>query len=106
MVIKNADKGKVIAALRTGAGTDGAGFGPELGNAFASAGGAGNLTIIHEDSPDSFTILAEFDTQSGARTMTVDAKAHNVLVVTARHGHGSMNNLVLPNTFVVLVVGK
>ena len=106
MVIMNADTGKVITALRTGAGTDGAGFDPESGNAFASAGGAGTLTIIHEDSPDSFRILEELDTQSGARTMTVDMKTHNVLTVTARHGHGSTHNMVLPDTFVVLVVGK
>jgi len=106
MVIMNADTGKVIAALRTGAGTDGAGFDPETGNAFASAGGAGTLTIIHEDSPDSFKVLEELDTQSGARTMTVDSKTHNVLVITARHGHGSTHDKVLPDTFVVLVVGK
>jgi DNA-binding beta-propeller fold protein YncE len=106
MVIMDADNGKVLAALRTGAGTDGAGFDPESGNAFASAGGAGTLTIIHEDSPDKFRVLEEIDTQSGARTMTVDSKTHNVLVVTARHGHGSTHNMVLPDTFVVLVVGK
>ncbi len=106
MVIMDADNGKVLAALRTGAGTDGAGFDPESGNVFASAGGAGTLTIIHEDSPDKFRVLEEIDTQSGARTMTVDSKTHNVLVVTARHGHGSTHNMVLPDTFVVLVVGK
>ncbi len=106
MVVMNADTGKVIAALRTGAGTDGAGFDPESGNAFAPAGGAGTLTIIHEDSPDSFKVLEEIDTQSGARTMTIDTKTHDVLEVTARHGHGSTHNDVLPNTFVVLVIGK
>lgn len=106
MVIMNADTGKVIAALRTGAGTDGASFDPDTGNAFAPAGGAGTLTIIHEDSPDSFRVLEEIDTQSGARTMALDTKTHNVLVVTARHGHGSTHNEVLPNSFVILVVGK
>ncbi len=106
MVVMNADNGKVIAALRTGAGTDGAGFDPETGNAFASAGGSGTLTIIHEDSPESFKVLEELDTQSGARTMTVDSKTHNAILITARHGHGSTHNDVLPNTFVVIVVGK
>ncbi len=106
MVIMNADTGKVITALRTGAGTDGAGFDPDSGNAFASAGGSGTLTIIHEDSPESFKVLEELDTQSGARTMTVDMKTHNVLVVTARHGHGATHDKVLPDSFVVLVVGK
>jgi hypothetical protein len=37
MVIMNADTGKVVAALRTGAGTDGAGFDPETGECLASA---------------------------------------------------------------------
>jgi DNA-binding beta-propeller fold protein YncE len=106
MIVMNADTGKVVASLRTGAGTDGAGFDPETMNAFAPAGGAGTLTIIHEDSPDSFRVLEEIDTQAGARTMAVDMKTHNVLVVTARHGHGATHNDVLPNTFTVLVVGK
>jgi hypothetical protein len=38
--------------------------------------------------------------------MTVDMKTHNGLLVTARHGHGSTHNMVLPNTFFVLIVGK
>ena len=106
MIVMNADTGKVVAALRTGAGTDASVFDPETMNAFAPAGGAGTLTIIHEDSPDKFRVLEEMDTQSGARTATLDAKTHNVITVTARHGHGATHNLVLPDTFVVLVVGK
>jgi DNA-binding beta-propeller fold protein YncE len=106
MVIMNADTGKVIASLPTGAGTDASLFDPYTGNAFASAGGAGTLTVIHEDSPDKFHVVEDVRTQSGARTMALDAKTHNVLLVTARHGHGSTHLDVLPNTFVVLVVGK
>jgi len=98
--------GKVVAALRTGAGTDASVFDPDTMNAFAPAGGAGTLTIIHEDSPDKFSVLEEIDTQSGARTATLDTKTHNVITVTARHGHGSTHLDVLPDTFVVLVVGK
>ena len=106
MVVMNADTGKVIAALPTGAGTDASLFDPATGNAFASAGGSGTLTVIHEDSPDKFTVLEDVNTQAGARTMTLDTKTHNVLLVTARHGHGSTHLDVLPNTFVVLVVGR
>lgn len=106
MIVMNADTGKVIAALRTGAGTDASVFDPDTMNAFAPAGGAGTLTIIHEDSPDKFSVLEEIDTQAGARTATLDTKTHNVITVTARHGHGSTFQDILPNTFVVLVVGK
>jgi DNA-binding beta-propeller fold protein YncE len=106
MIVMNADTGKVVAALHTGAGTDAALFDPETGNAFASAGGSATLTVIHEDSPDKFSVLEDVDTQSGARTMALDTKTHNVLVITARHGHGSTHLDVLPNTFVAIVVGK
>jgi len=106
MIVMNADTGKVVASLRTGAGTDASVFDPDTMNAFAPAGGAGTLTIIHEDSPDKFSVLEEIDTQSGARTATLDTKTHNVITVTARHGHGSTHLDVLPNTFTVLVIGK
>jgi hypothetical protein len=106
MVVMNADTGKVIAALPTGAGNDCSLFDPYTGNAFASAGGAGTLTVIHEDAPDKFSVVEDVPTQSGARTMALDTKTHNVLLVTAKRGHGSTHADVLPNTFVVLVVGK
>ena len=106
MVVMDADTGKVLAALPTGAGTDASLFDPDTGNAFASAGGSGTLTVIHEDSPDKFSVVEDVPTQSGARTMALDTKTHNVMLVTARHGHGSTHLDVLPNTFVVLVVGK
>jgi DNA-binding beta-propeller fold protein YncE len=106
MVVMDADTGKVIATPGVGAGTDASLFDPDSGNAFASAGGSATLTVIHEDSPDQFRVVDNVPTQSGARTMTLDTKTHNVLLVTARHGHGATHSLVLPNTFVVLVVGK
>jgi YVTN family beta-propeller protein len=106
MAVMDADTGKVIATPGVGAGTDASLFDPGTGNAFASAGGSATLTVIHEDSPDQFRVVDNVPTQSGARTMALDTKTHNVLLVTARHGHGATHSLVLPNTFVVLVVGK
>jgi DNA-binding beta-propeller fold protein YncE len=106
MVVMDADTGKVIATPGVGAGTDASLFDPDTGNAFASAGGSATLTVIHEDSPQQFRVVDNVSTQSGARTMALDTKTHSVFLVTARHGHGATHSLVLPNTFVVLVVGK
>jgi DNA-binding beta-propeller fold protein YncE len=106
MVVMDADSGKVIAALATGAGTDASLFDPFSGNAFASAGGAGTLTVVHEDSPDKFTVLEDVPTRPYARTMALDERTHNILLVTARPGHGATFLRSLPDTFVVLVVGK
>ena len=106
LVVMDADTGKVIATPAVGAGTDASLFDPDTRNAFASAGGSATLTVIHEDSPDQFRVVENVPTQSGARTMALDTKTHNILLVTARHGHGATHAQVLPNTFVVLVVGK
>jgi len=106
LVVMDADTGRVIATPSVGAGTDASLFDPDTGNAFASAGGSATLTVVHEDSPDRFRVVDNVPTQSGARTMALDEKTHNILLVTARHGHGATHAQVLPNTFVVLVIGK
>jgi DNA-binding beta-propeller fold protein YncE len=106
MVVMDADTGKVVGTPGVGAGTDASLFDPETENAFASAGGSATLTVIHGDSSGRFRVVDNIPTQSGARTMALDTKTHNILLVTARHGHGATHSLVLPNTFVVLVVGK
>jgi DNA-binding beta-propeller fold protein YncE len=106
LIVMDADTGKVIATPSVGAGTDASLFDPDTANAFASAGGSATLTVVHEDSPDQFHVVDNVPTQSGARTMALDTKTHNVLLVTARHGHGATHSQVLPNTFVVLVIGR
>lgn len=106
LIVMDADTGKVVANPGVGAGTDSSLFDPDTGNAFASAGGSATLTVVHEDAPDRFHVVDNVPTLSGARTMALDAKTHNILLVTARHGHGATHSQVLPNTFVVLVIGK
>jgi YVTN family beta-propeller protein len=106
MAVMDADTGKILAALPTGAGTDASLFDPGTGNAFASAGGSGTLTIVHEDSPDKFSVIDNVVTQPGARTMALDTKTHNILLVTAKSGHGATYRTILPDSFVVLIVGK
>ncbi len=105
MVVMNADTGKIVAVLPTGAGDDCSIFDPHTHNAFASNGGCGTLTVIHEYSPDTFRVIQTVSTAPGARTMALDTKTHDILLVTARFGHGSTHTDILPNTFKVIVVG-
>ncbi len=85
MVVVNADTGKVVTTLPIGAGTDAAGFDPETGFAFSS-NGEGTMTVVHEDSPDKFSVVENVPTQARARTMALDAKTHQVFLVTAEFG--------------------
>jgi DNA-binding beta-propeller fold protein YncE len=113
MAVVNADTGKVITTLPISDGVDANGFDPETGFAFASCG-EGVLTVAHEDSPDKFSVVQNVTTEKGARTMALDPKTHNVFLVTAKFGTPPAPTKdqphprppILPDSFVVLVVGK
>ncbi len=100
MIVMDADSGKVIEKLPIGSGVDATAFDPETGLAFASCGD-GTLTIIHEDSPDKFTVVETVKTFKGAKTMTLDTKTHNVIVAAVPPATTSQ-----PSQFTVLVIGK
>ncbi|MFN2598946.1 MAG: YncE family protein, partial [Pyrinomonadaceae bacterium] len=85
MAVVNADTGKLVTTLPAGAGIDAAGFDPATNLAFAS-GGDGTLAVVHEDSPDKYTVTETAQTQRGARTMSVDLKTHRVYLITAEFG--------------------
>src|SRR5277367_5962226 len=113
MAVVNADSGKVIATLPIGEGVDATTFDEETGLAFASCG-EGVLTVIHEDSPDKFSVAESVPTQQGARTLALDAKTHNIFVVTAKFGpppaatpdNPHPRRSIVSDSFVALVVGK
>jgi DNA-binding beta-propeller fold protein YncE len=113
MAVVNADTGKVITTVPIGEGVDANGFDPDTGFAFASCG-EGVLVVAHEDAPDIFSVAQVVPTQRGARTMTVDTKTHQIFLVTAQFGPPPAPTekdphprpAMIPDSFVVLVVGK
>jgi YVTN family beta-propeller protein len=113
MVVLNYDNGKVVTTLPTGTGTDAAAFDPDTGFAFSS-NGEGTLTVVHEDSPDKFTVAESVPTQRGARTMTLDQKTHRLFSVSAEYGPTPAPTTerprprppMLPGTFTLLVLEK
>jgi DNA-binding beta-propeller fold protein YncE len=84
-VILNADTGSILATLPIGAGTDGAAFNPATLEAFSSQGD-GTLTVIKETSPTTFEVAQNVQTKAGAKTLTLDAKTNNILLITAEWG--------------------
>jgi DNA-binding beta-propeller fold protein YncE len=114
MVIMTAKDGKIIDALPLGAGTDGAVFNPKTMEAFSSQGD-GTLTVVKENSPTSFVVEQTVTTPVRAKTLTLDAKTNQIVLITAeytpppatpppggRAGRGQM----VPDTFSIVVVGK
>ena len=106
MVVVDTTNGQILAALDTGAGTDGGGFDPELGYAFASNGRDGTLTVVKGDKDGKYVVAENVPTQRSARTMAVDPKSHRVFLPTAELGppaEGQRWPSVKPGTFAILV---
>ncbi len=108
MAVVNADTGKVVATPAICDGPDASAFDPSTGFVFASCGD-GNLTVIHEDSPDKYTVVENVPTKKSARTMGLDLKTHNILLPAADFdapAAGERRGKMKPGSFVLLVVGK
>src|SRR5580658_6075239 len=94
MAVMNADTGKVIATLPIGDHVDATAFDPESRLVFNS-NGEGTITVVHEDSPDKYSIVENVKTLPKAKTMALDPKTHRLFLSTAEEGQ-----------FEVLVVGR
>ena len=109
MAISDAEVGRVIATVPIGRGVDANGFDAGTDLAFSS-NGEGTLTVVHEDSPNTFSVLGNLPTQPGARTMTVDPKTHTVYLVSAKFAPTGAHQVPkwppAPGTFVLLVAEK
>ncbi len=113
MVVLDADSGKVVATPAIGENVDAAGFDPTTDLAFSS-NGDGTLTIVHEESPSTFTVVQNVVTLRGARTMALDPKTHNVFLAAAKFGptpppteeNPRPRPSIIPGSFQIIVVGK
>lgn len=113
MAVVDAATGRVVATPAIGQGVDANAFDPSTGLAFSS-NGDGTLTVVHQDSPDHYSVVENVPTQRGARTMALDEKTHRIFLVTADFGPAPEPTAaqphprapVVPGTFVLLVVGQ
>lgn len=85
MAVSDYQAGKVVATAPIGTGVDGAGYEPASGNAFAS-NGEGTLTVIHQDTPDKYTVVQTLQTQPGSRNMGLDSTTHRIFLAAAKFG--------------------
>jgi DNA-binding beta-propeller fold protein YncE len=94
MAVLDVDSGKVLTTLPIGDHVDATAFDNETKLVFNS-NGEGTITIIHQDSPDKYSIIETVKTLPRAKTMALDPKTHRLFLSTAENGQ-----------FEVLVVGK
>jgi DNA-binding beta-propeller fold protein YncE len=113
MAVVDGDSGRVITTLPIGGGVDGIAFDPATALAFAS-NGEGTVTVVHEDSPEKFSLVGNVATKPGAKTIALDAATHRIYLSTAQYGpppsptaeNPKPRPSILPGTFEILVLER
>jgi YVTN family beta-propeller protein len=85
-VVVNADTGKVVASIPNGTRVDALGWDPAKKLIFIPNGGEGNVTVVHQDSADKYTVVATVPTFAGAKTITVDPGTHTAYLFQPERG--------------------
>jgi len=111
MVVVDAINGHVITSLPIGGGCDGVKFDPGMKRAYSS-NGEGTMTVVQEINKDSFKVLENVPTMSGARTIAVNTRTHHLYLPTAEYNPAPAattdnprpRRTMKPGTFVILDV--
>jgi DNA-binding beta-propeller fold protein YncE len=113
LAVVNSDTGAIVATPGIGEDPDGDAFDSLNGLIFTS-NMVGTLSVLHEDSPDSYSAVQTVPTAFGARTIAFDAKTGRVFMATGKFKPAptpSPDNprpwrQGEPGSFEVLVVGR
>lgn len=107
MAVVDPDADKMVTTVDIGGGVDAGAFNPKTQQIFMSCG-EGVLTVIHEDSPDKYSVVQNVSTAKGARTMALDAASNTVYTVTAQFDPTppptGQRRKMIPDTFELLVI--
>jgi DNA-binding beta-propeller fold protein YncE len=111
MAVTDSVSGRQVARVVIGSGPDAAVFDSDLGLVFSSNGQDGTLTVIHEESPDEYRVVATVTTQVSARTMALDPATHRIFLAAAKLGDAPAATeeqphprpSIVPGSFTILV---
>ena len=114
MAVTDAGNGKAIASVPIGEGPDAARYDARRGLVFSSNGRSGTLTVVRQDSPDRYSVLADVPTQKSARTMAMDEASGRIFLSAATFGARPAPTkadphprpAVQPGSFTILAVGR
>jgi YVTN family beta-propeller protein len=85
-VVVDPNSGKVVASIKNGTRVDALGWDPSKKLVFIPNGGEGNVTVVHQDSPDKYTVVDTVATFAGAKTIAVDPATHNAYLFQPERG--------------------
>lgn len=111
LAVMNAKTGKVITTLPIGDRVDAVAFDPQSHLIFASNGG-GTVSVIKQNSADSYSSDGDIQTQPSAKTMALDAKSDRLFLSAAEMQPAPAQNgqrsrmKPKPDSFHVIVVER
>jgi YVTN family beta-propeller protein len=113
LAVVDSDSGALVATPAIGEDPDGDAFDSSAGLIYTS-NMEGTLSVLHEDSPDTYSLVQTVTTAFGARTISLDAKTGRVYVATgkfqdappATDANPHPRRQGVPGSFEVLVVGR
>jgi hypothetical protein len=85
-VVLDASTGKVVASFPNGTRVDALGWDPSRKLIYIPNGAEGNVTVVHQDSADKYSVVATVPTFAGAKTITVDPKTHHAYLFQPERG--------------------
>ncbi|HTV86016.1 MAG TPA: YncE family protein [Dyella sp.] len=109
MTVLDAHDGHRVATVPIGDGPDAVTFDEGTGTVYSSNGESGTLTVVHEDDPDHYTVVANVPTQISARTQALDPQKHRIYLSSAQVAAGKEANghpKYVPGSFAILTVGE
>jgi DNA-binding beta-propeller fold protein YncE len=84
--VLDARTGKVVATIANGDGVDALAFDPAEKLIYIPAGRDGTVTVVREESPDRYAVVATIRTMRGAKTITVDPVSHTAYLFQPEDG--------------------
>jgi len=85
-VVVDATSGKVVATIANGDGVDALGWDASQHLIYIPAGRDSNVTVVREDAPDRYTVVATVPTMRGAKTIAVDPVKHVAYLFQPEYG--------------------
>ena len=85
-VVVDPSAGKIVATIKNGTRVDALGWDPSKKLIFIPNGAQGNATVVHQDSPDKYTVVDTVATFAGAKTIAVDSVTHNAYLFQPERG--------------------
>jgi len=85
-VVIDPASGKVVATIANGDGVDALGWDASQKLIYIPAGRDSDVTVVHQDSPDKYTVVATVATMRGAKTISVDQMKHVAYLFQPEYG--------------------